>query len=340
MPKTTIRKNNPQNKHTNHQLSRRHMETKTTDRRSISAAIPYYAALPFIYLLSIMPFRVLYAISDFFYVVLYRIFGYRKKVVLQNLHNSFPRKTEQEIKKLSRAFYHYLCDSMVEIIKAITISKKNLLKRCKVDPASAEIFKQFAAQHKSIILVMGHIGNWEWACNAFNLQSPLQLNVIYHPISNKYFDQLMYRMRTRTGTHMIAMNNTYREMASHRSDLSATAFVADQTPKPDAAYWTRFLNQDTPVFKGTEVIAKKMNLPVVYATVKRIRRGYYEMFAETLVNDPKSYPEGQISEIYTQHLEQDIITQPETWLWSHRRWKHKRPGQATSAGKTSITESV
>jgi KDO2-lipid IV(A) lauroyltransferase len=301
------------------------METKTTKKKSITAAIPYYATLPLIYFLSAMPFRVLYAISDFFYVVMYRGFGYRKNVVLQNLHNSFPGKTEEEIKKLCSEFYRYLCDSMVEIIKAITISKKSLLKRCKVDPASAAVFKKYAEENKSIILVMGHIGNWEWACSAFNLQSPLPLNVIYHPISNKYFDRLMYRMRTRTGTRMIAMNNTYRDMASHKSDLSATAFVADQTPKPEAAYWTRFLNQDTPVFKGTEVIAKKMNLPVVYATVKKIRRGYYEMFAETLVSDPKQYAEGQISEIYTRHLEQDIIAQPETWLWSHRRWKHKRP---------------
>lgn len=298
---------------------------QTKKKPSLGSAIAYYAAAPLIYGLSVMPFAVLYLFSDFLYFVVFRLAGYRKGVVLQNLHNSFPEKPEEEINAICKAFYHNLCDSVVEIIKAMTISKKSLLKRCKVDPASADLFNKYATQKQSVLLVMGHLGNWEWACSSFNLQSPHQLYVIYHPISNKYFDDLMYRMRSRTGTRLIAMKNTYREMATHKAGLNATAFVADQTPKPDNAYWVNFLHQDTPVFKGVEVIARKMDLPVVYATVKKVKRGYYEMFAETLAIHPKDYTEGEIPAIYTQRLEQDIIAQPETWLWSHRRWKHKRP---------------
>jgi len=149
--------------------------------------------------------------------------------------------------------------------------------------------------------------------------------VIYHPITNKYFDGLMHKIRNRTGTKLIPMKNTYREMAVNKKVVSATAFVADQTPKPEHAHWTTFLNQDTPVFKGVEVIAKKMGMPVIYTSVKKVKRGYYEMNAEVLVENPAATADGEICEAYIKRLEADIKSQPETWLWTHRRWKHKRP---------------
>ena len=204
------------------------------------------------------------------------------------------------------------------------MTKKNLLKRCQFTPEAFDVFSKFADQNKSILLVMGHNGNWEWSCNAFNMLSRHQLFVIYHPISNKYFDGLMHRIRSRTGTRLIAMKNTYREMAVNKNGLNATAFVADQTPKPDHAYWTTFLNQDTPVYRGMELIAKKMNLPVLYTSVKKIKRGFYEMNAEVLSENPVDTADGTLSELFIRRLEKDIISQPETWLWSHRRWKHKR----------------
>ena len=135
----------------------------------------------------------------------------------------------------------------------------------------------------------------------------------------------MYRMRTRFGTKLIAMKNTYKDMLANKAGLNATAFIADQTPQPHNAYWTTFLSQDTPIFKGTGVIARKLNLPIVYVCIKRVKRGYYEMDAELLCENPASVTEDQISELHTKRLEKDIIAMPETWLWSHRRWKHKRP---------------
>jgi KDO2-lipid IV(A) lauroyltransferase len=290
------------------------------------AALIYYLAIPFIYLISILPFPVLYLLSDFMYVVVFYIFGYRKKVVFQNLRNAFPEKTEAEINRICKSCFKYLCDLVLETIKTLTISKPEVIKRCKFDPDSFDLLSKMADENKSIILVMGHYGNWEWAGHPYSLLlKKYQLYVIYHPIeNNKYFDRLIHHIRTRNGTKLMAMRNTYKDMLAHKNELTTTVFIADQTPQPNSAFWTTFLNQDTPIFKGTEVIAKKLNLPVVYATVKRVKRGYYEMFADLLTNNPASLADGELSVLHTRKLEAEIMAQPETWLWSHRRWKYKR----------------
>lgn len=288
------------------------------------AAISYYLALPFIYILSLMPFRLLYALSDAFYFLLFHVLGYRKNVVYNNLRNSFPNKSEKEIDQIAKDFYKYLCDLFLETFKTLTISKKAMLKRCSIDDDTLELFNHIAQQDKNSILVLGHYGNWEWAGNTFSILCKQQLYVIYHPLRNKYFDRLVYRMRTRFGTKLIPMKETFRQMLGSRKDLSMTAFIADQTPSPSNAYWTKFLNQDTPVFRGTELIATKIGYPVIYATVKRVKRGYYKIYAEELVTDPKKTSEGEISELHTKRLEKDIINDPVIWLWSHRRWKHKK----------------
>ncbi len=288
------------------------------------AAISYYLALPFIYLLSLIPFRLLYALSDAFYFLLFHVLGYRKNVVYTNLRNSFPNKSEEEIDQIAKDFYKYLCDLFLETFKTLTISKKAMLKRCSIEDETLELFNRIAANGKSSILVLGHYGNWEWAGNTFSILCKQQLYVIYHPLRNKYFDGLVYRMRTRFGTKLIPMKETFRKMLGSRKELSMTAFIADQTPSPSNAYWTTFLNQETPVFRGTELIATKIGYPVIYATVKRVKRGYYKIYAEELVIDPKSTTEGEISELHTKRLEKDIINDPVIWLWSHRRWKHKK----------------
>ncbi len=288
------------------------------------SAILFYCFLPFLYLISILPFPIFYAVSDGICFLLYTVFGYRKKVVFENLKNSFPNKTHSELKQLEKQFYHYLCDLFLETLKTLTISKEEAVKRCKFSAKTTQILNDLAEKKQSCILVMGHYGNWEWAGNSFSLQCNQQLYVIYHPLTNKHFDKLMYNMRTRFGTKLYAMKDTMREMVRNRHEVNATAFIADQTPSPEGAYWTTFLNQDTPVFWGTEKIAQKFNYPVVYVTIKRLKRGFYEVDSEVLVTDSKNTKEGEISELHTRKLEQDIISQPEIWLWSHRRWKHKR----------------
>lgn len=285
----------------------------------------FYLALPFIYLISLLPFPLLYAFSWCVYVLMYRVLGYRKKVVMQNLRNAFPGKSEAELQAICKRFYKHLCDLFIETFKTLTISREAMLRHCYFAPGSKELLDSLAAENRSCILVLGHYGNWEWAGNTFSLLCRQQLYVIYHPLTSKHFDALMYKMRSRFGTKLIPMKNTFKEMLAHKMELNATAFIADQTPSNTNAYWTTFMNQDTPVFWGTEIIAKKLNRPIVYISLDKTKRGYYEMKAEMLCDQAAGTKEGEISEMHTRRLEQDIVRKPELWLWSHRRWKHKRP---------------
>src|ERR1051326_1731374 len=174
-------------------------------------AIGFYSALPFLYLISILPFPLLYLFSDFVFVLMYYGLGYRKKVVTQNLKNSFPERSEEEIRKLRKKFYRYLCDLFLETFKTLTISQTAMLKHCKMNEGSVQLLQQYYEKKKSVILVLGHLGNWEWGGNSFNFQCKHQLFVIYHPLQNKYFNQLVIGMRTRFGTKLIEMKNTFRD---------------------------------------------------------------------------------------------------------------------------------
>ncbi len=288
-------------------------------------AIVYYISLPFIYFVSILPFWLLYRVSDVMYFFIYFIAGYRKKVVIQNLKNSFPEKSDEEIQKICKKFYVFFCDLVVETLKTLTIGKKSAVKRCQLK--DSDLLQELYTKKRKTIWVLGHYGNWELAGAAMNYQMKSQLYVIYKPLSNKYFDGLLYKMRTNSGTKLLTMKDTFKKMLSMRNsdEISATAFIADQASSPENSYWTKFLNQDTAVFWGTEVIACKLNYPVVYMKVSRIKRGYYEVSAEMLCENPKDTQKGEISEMHTKRLELDIKNQPETWLWSHKRWKHKKP---------------
>lgn len=263
----------------------------------------------------------LYGLSDFFYLVI-KISGYRKKVVLTNLRNSFPEKSEKEILQISNRYYRYLCDLILETIKTMTMSAAQARKRCVFH--NPKWLDEIYSEQKSIIVLMGHYGNWEWAGPAFSLTTKFQLYVIYRPLSHPYYENMTAKMRTRHGTKITAVNSTLRDMVANRKTITATAFVADQTATPENAYWTNFLHQDTAIFTGPEKLAKKFDYPVVYMNVKRIKRGYYEVFPELLFMHPKETADNEILEAFTQRLEKEINIDPTIWLWSHRRWKHKR----------------
>lgn len=287
--------------------------------------IAYYLVLPVFYVVSWLPFRLLYLLSDVMFLLVYRIFGYRKSVVTANLERSFPEKSSDEIAAIRRGYYRYFCDLVLETIKTLSISPAAVNERFSFGDMSS--FEHCFKKKQSVIIVMGHLGNWE-LCGAYFSQLPLhQLYVLYHPLANKHFDGLVYRMRTRLGTRLYPMKSAFRGMVKNRKELTATAFIADQTPSPANAYWMTFLNQDTAVFKGTETIARKLDYPVIYLSVIRERRGHYRIHGELLAEHPRDLPENALTELHTKRLEQDIIDHPETWLWSHRRWKHKRPEQ-------------
>jgi len=243
--------------------------------------------------------------------------------VLTNLRNSFPGKSEAELRKIMKDFYRWFCDLTLETLKTLTITPAQVTQR--VSFPGASVFKLFVQRKQSVIIVMGHYGNWELAGARFAVEPGLhRLNVIYRPLQNRRFEKLIVRMRTRLGNRLYAMADTFKAMVRDRDQLTATAFIADQTPPPESAYWTTFLDQDTPVFTGTGKIAAKLGYPVIHISIQQPRRGYYTIQAEVLIAEPKGMGEDAINELHTRRLETEIRIKPHLWLWTHRRWKHKR----------------
>lgn len=283
--------------------------------------------VPLFYLISILPFWVLYIFSFCIYILLFYIVGYRKKVVVQNLKNSFPHKSEVEIKKITKQFYKHLCDVIFETLKLLTISTSEFKKRFAFTPSAITMFNNFEKNKQSVIGVMGHCGNWEWGAFAHQFYFKQLITGVYHPLSNKNFDAFMKKLRGRMGGNIIAMNNILRELVTLKKNNipSTIGLIADQTPPPDGSYWLNFLNQETPFFIGPEKLAKKFNYPVVYVGIIKVKRSYYKMEATLITDKPNELEHGAITELYAKELEKNIIEQPQFWLWSHRRWKHSKP---------------
>ncbi len=275
-----------------------------------------------LYGLSILPFPLLYLLSDGLYFLAFYVIGYRKKVVYTNLRNSFPSYTEKQIDLIAKKFYSHLIDVFLETFKMLTISKNGLKKHGKY--LNSEIMDEIIAQKKSFIILTGHVGNWEWLPTIWHFEGKADIVGIYHKLSSPFFEDFTKKMRERFGIQMITMENTLRGMLANKNKITGTGFISDQTPSGDNAYWINFLNQDTPVFTGAEKIAKKFNYPVVFSKVLKPKRGYYEVELEILTMEPNSTPENYIIDSFNKKLEENIIEQPEIWLWSHKRWKHKR----------------
>ena len=271
---------------------------------------------------SLLPYPLLYLLSDFVYFVMYRMVGYRKEVVFTNLKNSFPNKSEQELKKIMSDFYHHLCDIIMESIKGFTISENQLRKRLIIK--NPEFSNYFADKGQSIIFVGGHYNNWEICAQAFALYSNHKCIGIYKPLSNTFINDKIYTSRSRYGMNLVSMKQTKKSF-EEGSETKAIVFGSDQNPaNPKRAHWVQFLNQDTGVLFGVEKYAKEYDWPVVFVSISKVKRGYYEVEYSLVTDKPKEEPHGKITEDFTERLEQDIINQPQYWLWSHKRWKHKR----------------
>jgi Kdo2-lipid IVA lauroyltransferase/acyltransferase len=282
----------------------------------------YYIILAIpLYLLALLPMRLIYIVSDVLRFVVYYIFGYRKKVVFENLRKSFPEKGEKWIEKTAWDFYRNLFDVTLETLCMATLSKSYYSKHIKFH--NLHLVQTLNARNQPFILVCGHMANWEWAGQSLHLVSA-QVDVLYHPLSNSWFEWYVNFMRTRFGVYTITMQSTLREMLKRKTIPTAVSFVADQTPGPEGCHWMTFLNQDTPVFVGVEKLAKKFNYPVLYGEMVRVKRGYYEIDFIPITNEPKLMGENEITETHMHLLEKVILRNPESWLWSHRRWKHKR----------------
>ena len=284
----------------------------------ITKILYYILILPF----SLLPYPLLYFFSDFLFFVVYRVIGYRKQVVLTNLKNSFPEKNTLELKNIMTAFFRHFCDIVMESVKSFTISEKQLRKRLIIK--NPEFSNCFAEKGKSIIFVGGHYNNWEICAQGCAMYSNHKCIGIYKPLSNTFINDKINTSRSKYGMYLVSMMQAKKSFKED-SIPKAIVFGSDQNPaNPKRAHWVKFLNQDTAVLFGVEKYAKEYNWPVVFVSISKVKRGYYEAEYSLITDMPKDQPHGKITEDFTKKLEQDIINQPEYWLWSHKRWKHKR----------------
>lgn len=278
---------------------------------------------PWIKLISLLPFWALYLLSDGVYFLLFWVIKYRRVVVKQNLERCFPNKTEKEIAQIEKSFYHHLSDLMVETIKGISISE-NEMKRRMVN-VNQEIYDDLKEKGQSSIIVMSHCGNWEWICLMSQLSCKQQIQCVYKTLSSQGFDRLMFLMRSKFGANPIPMEQTLRVLATNKDIVTCNAFIGDQNPSSGkTACWVDFFNQETAFMWGPEKIARKFNWPLYYLSTIKIKRGYYQALTVPLALEPNALDEGEITQLIARHTQKEIENQPETWLWSHRRWKHTR----------------
>lgn len=286
--------------------------------------LAFYIVYPLLKLISILPFSLLYILSDFVFLLVYTIFGYRKKVVRANLKLAFPEKTSRERNKIMRAFYRHLCDLIFEAIKSMHISEEELKKRFKFE--NIEMIRDIESQNKSIVLMLSHYGNWEWI---FIMQSFIKSKGygVYKRLRNRHFDKLVKDIRAKFNTDLITTKETIKILTKSKLDneLSISGFISDQSPKPQKAFhWNEFMGVYVPVHTGAELLAKRFDSAVVFAAIDKVKRGHYVCRFETLASDPSKYEDYEITDQFLKLTEEQIKKKPEYYLWTHKRWKHRK----------------
>ncbi|MCI6118604.1 MAG: lysophospholipid acyltransferase family protein [Prevotella sp.] len=279
-----------------------------------------------VYLISLLPLRVLYGISDFLYIIVYTVWGYRKKIVRKNLTESFPEKGRDELLAIEKGFYHWLCDYFVETIKLLSISRGNISRRMTFK--NKDMVRKSFDNGRNVVLYLGHYCNWEWVSTLplhfDGYKERVVFGQIYHPLENKPVNNLFLKLRGRAGATSISMTDTLRKIIQMKRDGKQwiIGFIADQVPLlQNIHYWGDFLNHDTPFFSGTATIAKRFDTDVYYLDMKRTKRGYYVGEFHLMTTQPMVLGEEEITTIYAKKLEESIRRQPQFWLWTHNRWK-------------------
>lgn len=277
-----------------------------------------------VYPLSFLPLGILYVVTDLFFLLLITIIPYRKNVIEQNLQRSFPEKSPAEIKRLKRQFYKHFTDILAEGVKNLSISKRNLQKRIVV--RNPELMEELYAKNKSVLLVSGHFNNWEWLITAQNLLFKHQAVGIGTPLSNAFWDQKLNELRARFGMIILNSKTVKTNFEQLKNERIATLILSDQSPGDSLkSYWMTFLNQQTAILFGCELLAHTHNHAVVFFVMHKVKRGYYEMELKLITEEPKTMNWGEITEKHTRLLEAEIRSNPTHWMWSHKRWKRTVP---------------
>lgn len=282
------------------------------------------------YWIALTPFKLLYLKSDFYCFLVYHVYRYRRKVVRENLVNSFPEKSATEIKQIEKRFYHNFCDMFFEFCKTTRMKTEEFLRRFTI--TNPELIQDLYEKDRNVLLVMPHSGNWEWFWHCQKEISDHHYAAVYKAMKNKNADRFIHDMRRLDWVpeeQMIEDKNVIRALIERKKWRNLIFFLADQTPKgSESDYWTEFLHRETCWFRGMGKLSRKFDYSVVYTRIIREHRGYYRVSFETIAEDPSQMTEDEIVEQYVRHLERFLQEYPDNWLWSHRRWKHKRPTQA------------
>jgi KDO2-lipid IV(A) lauroyltransferase len=284
----------------------------------------YLIFYPFLWCISILPFPLLYLLSDFIYYIVYYIVGYRKKTVRENLALALPHLSDTERLVIEKKSYHHLCDMFLEMIKTMTISKAEMAKRYIF--TNLEIYKKLEKQEKSIAMMCAHYASYEWLIS-MNSYITFKGYGIYKKLKNPYFDKLVRNIRSKFKATLITTKETIPTIIENNTNkiLSIYGFASDQSPRANSAYhWTNFMGIDTPVHTGAEMLAKRYDMNVIFLRVKKVKRGFYEASFEILSEDAENVPNYEITDQFLKLVEQQIYEAPEYYLWTHKRWKHRR----------------
>ncbi len=271
-----------------------------------------------------LPFPILYLFSDFIYIIVYHLIGYRKKVVRENIAIALPNLSKQERLIIEKKSYHHLCDMFLEMIKTMTISENEINKRFIF--TNLDVYKKLEAKQKSIALMVSHYASYEWVIS-LNHKVNFIGYAIYKKINNPYFDKLVRSIRSRFKAILITNKETIPLIIENNRNkiLSTYGFASDQSPKITSTYhWQKFMGIEVPVHTGAEMLAKKYDMSVVFLKVEKIKRGYYKASFELLSENCKEVPNYEITDKFIKMVEQQIYEAPEYYLWTHRRWKHRR----------------
>ncbi len=285
--------------------------------------IVYILVYPIIWLISMLPFRILYGISDVVYLLVYYVIGYRKKVVFNNLKLVFPEKSEKEITEISKKFYHHFADVFIEMIKFFTVPKEEVFKRYKF--TNIQLFEELYKDGKSVMLMGPHYANWEWI---MSLDAFVKYRgyAAFTKVANPYFNEKILKSRARFGTHLIATSKIIDEIKyNHKNNIQAMyGLLSDQSPQlAKTFYWREFFSIKVPIHTGAEMLAKRYDMNMVYIETKKIKRGYYETSFSLITNEASKFPDYELTDIFLEKVEKQVRTQPAYYFWTHKRFKHK-----------------